>query len=335
MSELGLDSRYNYIDLLKMKGEDGKMLDPGTGLFEKNEMLYDAFIAPATGETSHQGLRSTSLPGAQIVKIGDGWDSSTAKWDPFKDDISMFKMRAQFPEDDLRLAGDMAAKRTKIESQHMEGFGQSVINHIIYGSSAADPEKFDGLGVRYNTPDATDPWAPTSAGQYGVLDMGGTGSDTTSIWLVQWGDDYCSLRTPKNDPKMGIFREDMGRHMVTAENSKQRWDYVTEFRWDLGISIQDIRSVVRIRNIESAVSAISTDLPKKIMEAREMFNGSAPVFMYTNRRIRTHLKVLYEGKQNVLYSAENPYNIKLLMFDDMVVRRNDAITNTEAAVAAA
>lgn len=335
MAEKGLDSRYNFVNWLKLNGADGATLNMGEGLFENNEMLQDMDIMPANAEMYHEDLRSTSIPTPQIVKIGDGWDASVVQWDKFSDSLSIFRDRAQFPEDMLRLGGDMAGKRMQVEKQHVEGFSQGVQNHLIYGSSAADPEKFDGLDVRYKTPDATDPWSPASAGNYGVLDMGGTGSDTTSIWLIQWGSEKCSLRTPKNDPKGGLKREDMGRHMVTAENSKSRWDYITEFEWTLGLSIKDIRSVVRIRNIESAISNVDSTLINKILEAREMFWGNEPVYMYTNRKMRVHFKILAKDKMNCLYSSENPYKIPLLMFDDMVVRRCDAILNTETAVAAA
>lgn len=335
MAEKGLDSRYNFVNWLKLNGADGATLNMGEGLFEKNEVLQDMDIMPANAEMHHEDLRATSIPTPQIVKIGDGWDASVVQWDKYSDDLSIFRDRATFPEDMLRLGGDMAGKRMQVEKQHVEGFSQGVVNHLFHGTSAADPEKFDGLDVRYKTPDANDPWAPSSAGDYGVVDAGGTGSDTTSIWLIQWGAEKCSLRTPKNDPHGGLRREDMGRHQVTAENSKLRWDYITEFEWTLGLSIKDVRSVVRIRNIESAISAVDTSIVHKIIEASEYFWGNEPVFMYMNRSMRAKFRILIEQKMNVMFSSDNPYNIKFLMFDDMIIRRCDSILNTETAVAAA
>lgn len=335
MAEKGLDTRYTFIKLLQMNGADGQTMEIGDALSEQNDMIRDAVILPANDVMSHSDLRATSIPTPQIVKIGDGWDASVVQWDAFKDDISLFKDRCQIPEDAIKFAGDKAGKRAQIERQHLEGFGQGVQNHLIYGTSAADPEKFDGLDVRYKTPDSTDPWDPSSSGDYGVLDNSGTGDDTTSIWLIQWAESKVSLRTPKNDPNSGIKRTDKGSVLISAENSKNRWDYITEFEWAVGLSIKDVRAVVRIRNIESAVANVTTDTIKKIIEAREMFNGNETVWMYTNRRIRTHFRIMAEAKQNVLYSSENPYNIPLLMFGDMPIRRCDAILNTETAVAAA
>ena len=345
MSELGLDSRYNLINMLKMNGANGATLNMGEGLTETNEMFQDAIILPANDVLSHEDMRAASLPTPQVVKVGDGWSASVAMWDKYKDDISILKDRGQWPEDVLKLAGDMAKKRNQCEKLHMEGFGQGAQNLLLYGTNGvnpetlggvavtAAPEKFTGLASRYYTPDASDPWSPTN-GDYGVLDLEGTGADTTSVWLIQWGENGTTLRTPMNDPNMGIYREDMGRQLVTAENSKSRWDYITEFGFKFGPSIKDIRSIVRIRNIESDVASLSTNLVKKIVEAREYFNGPAP-FVYTNRRIRTHLRLLAMDKNNVQYSSENPYKIPLMMIDDMPVRRCDAILNTETAVTAA
>ena len=333
MGQLGFDTRYHLSGLSKLV-KNNQVLNFATVLSERKPMLQDMPIVPSNEILGYTDVRETSIPTPQIIKVGDGWSSSVVQWNSFSEVISMFKDRCTIPKDALRIQPNKATMRLRILNRHIEGFGQGVCNHLIYGSSKADPEKFDGLDVRYTTPDASDPTNPTN-GNMGVYDMAGTGTDTTSIWMVQWAVDKVFCTHPLNDPQKGIVVEDKGEVYVDAENSKKRWDYITELAWDLGLVVKDMRAVKRIRNIESALSAISTDLVKKIIEARNDFEGEETVWMYVNSRIFTHLDILTMDKTNVRYSSDNPYGKPLLMFRDMPIRKCPSITNLETAVAAA
>lgn len=333
MSELGWDSRYHLSALANMN-VNGKHKTFAKVLTETKHLLEDIPLLSSNEILGYKDNRVSSIPTPQIIKVGDGWDASVVQWTPYSEVISMFKDRCQIPKDVLRIQPSKSQKRADIESQHIEGFGQGVCNHLIYGTSVATPEKFDGFDVRYTTPDASDPTNPTN-GDGGVYDMSGTGSDTTSIWLIQWSPIKVFGIYPMNDPSMGIRSEDMPIQMISAENSKNRWDYITEFEMDLGLVVADLRAVKRIRNIESSLAAISTELTKKIIEAKNDFEGNETVWIYCNNRIFTHLDILTQDKTNVRYSSDNPYGKPLLMFRDSPIRKCPSITNTETAVAAA
>lgn len=333
MAVLDQSARYHLAQLGTLDNNN-KVVRMGTVLSEDNPILGDMPIYPGNEKLGYKGTRETSLPTPQIIKVGDGWDASKAEWAAFHETISMFKDRIDIPRDVLRIQPNPARKREIIRGRHIEGFGQGVANHLIYGTSTATPEKFDGLGIRYKTPDASNPINPTN-GQYGVYDMGGSGSDTSSIWLIQWAEDKVCGLSPQNDPQVGLRMTDEGLQYVTAENSKPRQDYRDELEWDLGLKVEDYRGVARIRNIESALTAIDADLWKKIVEARNNFKGSETVWMYVNGKIFTHLDILTADKQNVKYSDKNPYGKPLLMFRDIPIRKCDALLETETAVAAA
>lgn len=333
MAQRGFDTRYHLSGLSKLV-KNNQVLNFAKVLSESKPMIEDMPIIPSNELLGYTDARESSIPTPQIIKVGDGWDASVVQWNSFNETISLFKDRAQIPRDVLDLQPDQATMRARIEDRHIEGFGQGVCNHLIYGNSTANPEKFDGVDVRYTTPDATDPTNPTN-GNLGVYDMSGTGSDTTSIWMFQWAPDKVFGIHPMNDPQKGIQVEDMGLQWVDAENSKKRWDYVTELQWKVGLVVKDMRTVKRIRNVESSLSAINTLLVNKIIEARNDFEGAETVWMYVNSRIFTHLDILTQAKTNVRYSSDNPYGRPLLMFRDMPIRKNPSITNTETAVAAA
>jgi len=341
MAELGFDSRYHLSGLSKLT-KNNQVLNFAKVLSQRKPILDDMPILPSNEILGYTGMRETSIPTPQIIKVGDGWDASVVQWAGYSEVISMFKDRCQIPKDALRIQPQKATMRLRILNRHIEGFGQGVCNHLFNGSSITTPEKFDGLDVRYTTPDADDVNDPDS-GDMGVYDMEGTGDDTTSIWMIQWSPEKVFGISPMNDPHKGIRVEDKGEQWVTSTsgageggNDKKRWDYVTELAWDIGLVVHDMRSVKRIRNIESAISNRSVDLVNKIIEARNDFEGEETVWMYVNGRIFTHLDILTMDKTNVKYSSDNPYGKPLLMFRDMPIRKQSvkAISNEETAVAA-
>lgn len=333
MSELGFDSRYHLIQLAKL--DDKSPLSRfAKVLSESNPILGDMPIYPSNEILGYTGTRETSLPTPQIIKVGDGWDASKTEWDSFTEVISLFKDRIDIPRDDLRLQKNKAQKRQLIIDRHQEGFGQGVANHLINGTSVATPEKFDGLGVRYNTPDASDVLSPTG-GDYGVYDGGGTGDDTTSIWLIQWAEDKICGLAPMNDLHKGIRTRDKGLVYVDAENSKEREDFRTEMEWDLGLKVNDYRAAARIRNVESAIASMDVSLWKKVLEARNNFKGKEPVWMYVSSNVFTQLDIQAAQKNNVLYDKNNPWGVLRMRFRDMPIGKCDCISETETAVAAA
>ena len=335
MSELGLDSRYNLIDALKTE-QNGKFVPWAETLTENSPFLFDLQMQSSTGILSNEGSRETSLPTPQIIKVGDGHDSSTVRWDNFTENISIFKDRASIPKDVYDLKTDKLAFRAKVEDRHMEGFGQGVTNHFFYGTSVSTPEKFDGLDVRYSIPDATDPTNPSSASADPfVFDAEGTGNNTMSVWLIQQEMDKFSGIVPINDPMMGIEKRDTGLNYTDAENSKEREEYRTEFQWKIGLNIPDQRAVARIRNIAAGVADLDASFLQLIFQAEEeVFKGSGQIFAYVPKRMMTFLKIMAEAKNNVIYDSNNIYSIPLFRIGNILLRSEDALNITEAAVTA-
>ncbi len=343
MSELGLDTRYNLIDNLKLV-QDGKFVPWAETLTENNPFLFDLAIISATGILSDQGSRETSLPTPQIINVGAGHESSTVRWDTFKENISIFVDRADIPKHVLDLQPDKLAFRAKVEDRHMEGFGQGVTNHMFYGTSVATPEKFDGLDVRYSVPDSTDPTNPSSASADAfVFDAGATGVDTMSVWLVQHGLDKIKGITPINDPMMGIEKVDSGlvyddtdtTYTKVDAGRKKRQVHRTEFEWKIGLSVVDMRAVARVRNIGVAIDALDASFLQLIFQAEdEVFKGSGQIFAYVPKRMLTFLHIMAEAKQNVTYDTNNIYGIPLFRIGNILIRPEDALNIDESVVAA-
>ncbi len=341
-------SRITFADAMKTV-MNGQYMGFVNTLVESNPIMQDIPVMPGNGILSHEGARLDALPTPEILDIAEGWSSQSVTFDKYKAVISLFKMRLDIPEDILKLQPNRARFRADLEDACGEGFGQGVVNHVIYGTSvgAGNSKKFDGLGTYRVTPDATDPISVTN-GDYATFDAGGgTGSDTTSIWLIQPGYRKVFFVTPANDSRNGMDRQDIGRVeawtnqvAVIADSSvtrETRYDIRTEFEQKLGLVIADERAVARIRNVPTTRASFTSDLIfELIMQAREeVFKGPEPVFAYMNGRLRWILKTLNVNKQNVILDKNNPYDILMNRIGDVYIRPCDALLKTETGVAAA
>ncbi len=332
MAEQGWDTRYTAMDTLKATGPDGQLMNYANTLDERLPILADMQMYPSNDTMSHTGLRETSLPTPQIIKLGDGHTSSKTEFTPYREGLSIFKDRIQVPVDVTKISPNPGRERAKREARHMEGFNQGVSNHLLNGSSVADPEKFDGLAVRYPTLSTN-----------GVYDVGGAGSALTSVWLVQWGEDLTRGIYPKTHAHMGVNISDEGKQLLSAETPtggdalgsiKKRWDFVTELEWWLGLDIVDQRSTKRVANIPTNLytGGLTLDLVKKIVEARNAYRTSGTVWMYVSETTYNALDFLTMDKTNVRYSTDNPWGKEIMMLRDMPIRKWDAITDTETAL---
>ena len=340
MSTETLANYYNLITAGAIK--DGSRLD--VMLSEKNPMPRDMAVFAANEKMGHTGTRVTSLATGAFRKVSGFKTPGTSTFTPYHDDISIFYGQSVVPDDVKRLEG--AAKVALIESTHEEGYWQGIARHIIEGDSATTPEKYDGLGVRYNTPDdgsgsydATNP-DPSTAAQVNVLSAGGTGNDTMSIWFMRHGEGQIGLITPMNDPQYGLTMKDKGlmeeSDATSATNPQGTRDiWKKEWEWWHGLSVGNHKCVGRIRNIESSLDSIDSSLKRLIYQMFEelMTEGTGTIWMYCPRRMMTHFQILLEAKMNVIFSADNPYGVAMNMWaGKSPIQSCDSLSITETAV---
>jgi hypothetical protein len=324
MAELEYGNRDNLFNMVKAHAPDGSLLDMSINLTEKNDLIRDMPSYPANGGRTHHGVRWSSLPTGTIISIGGGWSASFGDLQPYTANTCIMKSRYQAPVDALKSEGAKAGDYRRMqEAAHEEGMSQSAAMTLVYGTSATAPEKINGLTN-------TAPWNDLTETDY-VYDMEGS-SNLRSAWLMAPGLNNCHLIHPKGEPGLGLSREAKPDQLVTASDTDagatgKRWDVITEFEWIFGIVVRDQRSVKRIVNIDSSLSAISTDLIRKILQARLRHNVSAPMgwFLYCDPLVYTQLVIMAGDKLNVRYSSDNPYRTELPMIGDIVIRRMDAL----------
>jgi hypothetical protein len=166
-----------------------------------------------------------------------------------------------------------------------------------------------------------------------VQGAGGTGSDTTSIWAVQWGEEGCHLVYPRGERTV-IEVEDLGRQLISDDVGVYT-ALVNHFMINWGIVVSDDRAVQRIANIETAGSTNIFDedlLIKAIYQLPDPSN-LARTAIYVNRTIMTQMQIALKDKNNVnLYVDNGLSGAPVLRFQGIPVVLVDKLLDTETAI---
>ena len=341
VTTVALADRENMLLAAKMT-HNQEIIDVAEVLNETNDVIQDAIVQRANDITSHVVSRRTALPTVQWVKVGNGWNATTGLLDQVREQMGMLKARFLAPEDMMRLQPNPAKYRMQQERAYIESMGQELSNTLFGNVSGGTlsptvvpPEEFAGFQLRYNT-------LSTADSSY-VLSNGHTADDdtNTSIWFVQWGAGKVYLIHPRNTDGGGLKKMDKGLTYTLGDNASssasqrnnQLWAFITEFAWDVGLCVEDTRTVKRLANIDPDNTATNTLNEDFIIQIRNNFKSNDTIFMYCNETVYTQLQILAKDKMNVNWTGEDPFGRPQFKFLDMPVRRSDAITNVEPVIA--
>jgi hypothetical protein len=166
-----------------------------------------------------------------------------------------------------------------------------------------------------------------------VLNAGGSGSDLTSIFVVDWDPTKVFMTYPRNS-MAGLKVDDLGIETVLDANSKKFRAYVTHFIWKAGMVVKNPRSIGRIANIESAGAANIFDEDDLITLLGRMTKGPG-LRIYCNETIMTQARIRLKDKSNVHWdSRKGLAGEPFMSFDEIPVGKIDSRTllNTESAL---
>ncbi|KKN70131.1 hypothetical protein LCGC14_0434560 [marine sediment metagenome] len=338
MANRTITDRENMVIAARMTNNN-EIMRVAEVLNETNDVIADAPVQRSTDITSHMVSRRTRLPAPEWVKIGAGWDATTGTVQQVRETMGNMHSRFLAPQKMMDIQPNPAKYRSNQERAHIEGMSQEFSNKFINGSTKGGaPEEFDGLQARYNTLSTDNTGYVLSNGA-----SSGGGSSLTSIWFIQWREDGCYLITPRFGNGTGIGKEDKGLVYTLSDSSsgtasqrnKQLWAFITEFEWTVGLAIEDTRTVKRLCNISTVSGTDPATLDEdKVIQIRNNYRtrGMGTIYMYVNETLGTQLDILAKDKTNVYYQPSSPWGDHQLMFQDMPVRRMDAIATDEALV---
>lgn len=316
-------------DLATRQDPDGKIARVIELLSATNEILDDMPWMECNDGMGHRTTIRSGLPAGTWRLLNYGVQPEKSTTVQVRDATGMLESYAEVDKKLTDLSTDPAGVRFSEDRAFIEGMNQTFATTLIYGDSGVNPERFTGLAPRFNLKSAEN-------GQ-NILDAGGTGSTNTSVWLVCWDENILHGLYPKGT-SAGLISEDLGQQTLLDAAGGRFEGYRTHYQWDCGLTLRDWRYVVRICNVDVTAltknAATGADLMDLMVQAIELLPNTRmgrPVF-YCNRTIRSYLRRQIINKSNVWLSMEEVSGKKVLAFDQIPVKRVDAILNTEARV---
>jgi hypothetical protein len=318
------------LDVAKRLDPDGKIASIVEILNATNPVLDDLSMVEGNLPTGHRTTIRTGLPAPTWRKLYGGVQPTKSTTVQVTDSAGMLEAYAEVDKALADLNGNTAAFRLSEDAAHIEGMGQEMASTLFYGNEGTEPEAFTGLAPRYN--------ALSAENGDNIIDAGGNDTDLTSIWLCVWGNQTGHGIYPKGS-LAGLQMTDKGQ--VTVENvdgnGGRMEAYRTHYRWDCGLTIRDWRYFVRIANID--ISALNTlantkDIISWMIQASERIPemGKGRAAFYMNRRLREKLRLGILEKVSSNLTWETVAGERVMTFDDIPVRRTDALINTESRV---
>lgn len=342
MATLGTSGKVTLLDIAQAMDPNGKIATVAELLTKLNEMLLDMPWREGNLPTGHKASIRTGLPTAVWRSFYQGVPPSKSQRAQITDACAMLEARAEIDKDEADLNGNAAAFRLSEASAFVESMNQTMMTSVIYGNMSANPEQFNGLAPRYST------ISGATNGQ-NILSAGGSGSDNTSIWLVNWGDGVHGIY-PKGS-KAGLSHDDLGVIDAFDANQNRYRAYADIWQWKCGLHVKDWRNVVRIANIDvsdlqgltgTQATTATTHVLKLMTRATQripFLASGTPVF-YANRTVKEMLAVHAQEKSNNVLSIQDGTrqlgDIKVggqeLRFLGVPIRTVDALLNTESAI---
>ncbi len=333
------------VDVLKEMAPDGSQLDTAEVLTQHTEVLQDMSWMEGNLITGHRDSVRTALPTPSFRALNEGVPVTKGGTTPIEETCSLLEDFSQVDRELAILSGNVARYRLAQAKPHMIGFAHKLTQQIFYGNAASDPKGFTGLAPRFNSLSTS-----TSQTANNVINAGGTGSALRSIWLVAWSPETITGLYPKGT-KGGLLHEDAtsaangglndgfpAGQALSDANGNQYMGYRDHWMWRCGLMVKDWRYAVRIANVDPSTltknASSGADLQNLMIRAMETIEGTsgANVAFYMPRTVRSFLRQQLISSKNAFLSLHEQGGSSTLMFDDVPIRRIDALNVNETQV---
>lgn len=321
MATLNSSDRLTAIEAVKRDGVNEDQRRIIEELTVTNELLLDAPIVEANDRTVNKNVVRTALPHGQHRIYNQGVGSAASQTKTIHDTVSQLAIYSKVDASLVKNASNPQEFLMDECAAFLHGMGEDMAEDIVYGDHSKNPAYIDGFATRRNKIDNKT-----------VFDFGGTGNNLTSIYLVKWGKQFVKYIYPREAMGLGVQRIDKGIQTVKSETGDGEYEaYVNYFQADYGISVGNEKSLIRLANVP--LNATGENIIKKILSLRaKLVQGDGTISVLCNNDIMSLMDIATLDKNNVVYTAEDPWGRELTKIRDMRLRQVDAILSTESAI---
>lgn len=323
MSILVSTDRLTMLEIARRQNPKGDFAVIAEILARTNEIMADAIWQEANGASYHEIVQRATLPTGEWRQLNGGVGTEASKTNKITVGIGMLESYAETDKKLVELSANPNALRMSEARAFIEGMGQTMAEQIFYGNTAVDGvEAFDGLATTMGSLSATT----------NVIGAGGTGSDLTSVYVVNWSEAGAYMVYPKGSKTGGVHRTDLGEQTKVLSTGKMLQIYRDHFQIHGGLAVADTRYVGRIANIETSGSSNIFDPDDLITLLNRMPGRGAGATIYCNSTIFTQLDIQAKDKTNVNYGPADAFGRPTVTFRGHPVRLCEAILDTEDAI---
>lgn len=307
----------------------------------KNSMMKDIPYTEMNEGTVHKETIRSYIPKPVYRKANQGLAPQKSGLEERTFTAAHFESRSQI---DKAVAERGGKDRVKINrwnqaQGHLQGMANEHASLMIYGSPSGEGDKNVGFMDVYYTVNAS---VETSKQ---IVDAGGTGSDNTSILLVNWGSDKIFGVYPAGT-QAGMKRTDYSENgklvqiqmLDAAGNASNYYGYDEIFELDHGLVIKDWRQAARIANIDVsdliAGNVSAAALVDLLITAMYKLDTIAGTVIYMNRIVHSilHKQVRKDVMSGGGLTFMNFAGEEVLSFNGLPIRIQDSILTNEARV---
>jgi len=331
-----LSGSLTLVEVAKRLDPQGKAAPITEMLHQSNQILNDIPWVEANDGESHVYTLRTSLPAISWINLNTGITPTVSSTAQSRDACGIMGAVVEVDKN-VAEKGGLVQHNIMTEAQaHIEAMAQEFAGTLMYGNVTTAPNEFHGFAPRFNSLSGT-----TSEN---VIDGAGTGSDNSSIWLVDWGQGKVYGIYPKGS-KAGLEQNNRGLQSVdttagAGSSGARLLVYQTYFFWKCGLAVQDWRRVVRGANIDiSALVAKSSaadlfDIMIKMIHRLPDGIASSGARFYMNRSTIQMLDI--QARDDVQTGGQLGYKDvggeRMLNFRGIPIRLVDQLTETEAQI---
>lgn len=290
-------------------------------------------MIPSNQIMSNIGSRESYQPTMATRAFNQGVALTASHTTPFTDPICMVEDYSEVDWALYKIQNDPNSWRQGKDRAKIEAMGQNAEDLMFYGSLSSDVNAFNGLATRFNSttvrPNGDSSWP------YNVISEGGSGGDTTSVFVVQFGEGKVYGIYPKN-LVAGLQIEDLGKSTVNKNTlgSPQYMEALrTHFSWYFGLVVEDERCVQRYGNIEVSGTTNVFNEDQLITAINNLPDGGADpsTTIFVSRSIKTALDIRAKDKNNVNYGPNNVWGENTTTFRGIPVQLAEKLSETETA----
>ena len=340
------NSFLTLADWAKRVDENGRTQAIVNLLSQTNQMMDDMMWTEGNLTYGHRTTVRTGLPQGAWRMLYQGVPPAKSTTAQVQENCGNLEGFSEVDKDLADLNGNTSEFRLSEDAAFFEGMTQQMQSALLYSNAIDTPAQFVGFAPRYST-------LSGAATGGNIIDMGGTGSTNTSVWIVGWGPNSCFGMFPKGK-LAGLNHTDLGEDVKTLSDASMYRVYRSHFKWEAGLCVRDWRYIVRLANIDvtllngvsaaniinaliSAFARFPTAPTTTRIQTEPTQNSGAPLgatrfAIYCNRQVAAALDRQALNKTNVLLRMEEWDGRPVTTFRGIPIRIVDRLLNTEARI---